>query len=140
MRRIGRLSVGVLALALVALVAADARAEKLKATPVAHGSLDDVKLMKAAPKSGVITHRKGLDKLMKAWKIDKAAKVDFRKEIVLVATTRGGKLLPINANLDDGNLKFGAAATRDLKPGFRYSIVAVPREGVKKVNGKALPK
>jgi hypothetical protein len=31
-------------------------------------------------------------------------------------------------------------ATRDLRPGFRYVIATVSREGVKTVNGKQLPK
>jgi hypothetical protein len=29
-------------------------------------------------------------------------------------------------------------ATRDLRPGFRYEILVLPREGVKTVNGKPL--
>jgi hypothetical protein len=36
-------------------------------------------------------------------------------------------------------LKVLALATRDLRPGFRYQILVVPREGVKTVNGKLLP-
>jgi hypothetical protein len=32
------------------------------------------------------------------------------------------------------------AATADFGPGFRYVIATVSREGVKKVNGKDLPK
>jgi hypothetical protein len=31
-------------------------------------------------------------------------------------------------------------ATRDLRPGFRYVITTVSREGVKTVNGQTLPK
>jgi hypothetical protein len=137
MRGIVQQAAGLLALALLA-GSAQAKPVKLKVTPVAHGSVEDEKLMAEAPKSGVITDRKTFEKVLKAWKASHKVKVDFRKQIVLVATTRGGRLLPTNATLEDGNLKFVAGATRDLKPGFRYSIGAVPREGVMTVNGKKL--
>jgi hypothetical protein len=29
--------------------------------------------------------------------------------------------------------------SRDLRPGLRYVIISVPKEGVKTVNGKELP-
>jgi hypothetical protein len=35
---------------------------------------------------------------------------------------------------------FVAISTRDLRPGFRYAIKSIPREGVKTVDGKPLPK
>ena len=45
------------------------------------------------------------------------------------------------AKLDDkGNLQVLGKSSSDLAPGFRYIIGTVPREGVKKVNGKDLPK
>jgi hypothetical protein len=34
----------------------------------------------------------------------------------------------------------GGFGTKDLRPGFRYVLGVVPREGVKTVNGKDLPK
>jgi hypothetical protein len=52
-----------------------------------------------------------------------------------------GKLLTLSASLDEtGDLKALGLATRDLRPGFRYALISVPREGVKTVNGKELPK
>jgi hypothetical protein len=33
-----------------------------------------------------------------------------------------------------------AISTRDLRPGFRYAIKSVSKEGVKTVNGQPLPK
>ena len=66
--------------------------------------------------------------------------MNFDKEIVLVAKT-GGSKLTLNASLDEkGDLKAFGLATRDLRPGFRYVIISVPKEGVKTVNGKELPK
>jgi len=65
---------------------------------------------------------------------------DFSKELLAVATTRGSKL-NLTAKTDDkGDLKVLALSTRDLRPGFRYAIKSVSRDGVKTVNGKELPK
>jgi hypothetical protein len=142
MRRIGTRAGGGLALALVLACTgpADAAAKKLEVTPLGRGSVANEKLQKAAPKGGVITDRKALAELWKAWKLrDAVPAVDFRTELVLVVTTRGGKLLPLNATLSaGGDLKVAAAATRDLRPGFRYVIGSVSRAGVKTINGKKL--
>jgi hypothetical protein len=103
------------------------------------GSVADEKLQKGAP--DVITSEKALAKLWKDWKIEhKLPKVDFTKEIVLVATTRGSKL-NLSARLhDNGNLETLGFGTSDFGEGFRYVIGTVPRAGVKTVNKKELPK
>jgi hypothetical protein len=113
----------------------------LKATNTWMGSIDDEKLAKEMPDNGVVTNAKDFEKLVKGWKVaDKVPDVNFDKEIVLVAKTVGSKLT-LSASLDDkGDLKALGLATRDLRPGFRYVIISVPREGVKTVNGKELPK
>src|SRR5262245_19303237 len=113
----------------------------LKATNTWMGSIDDEKLAKEMHENAVITNAKDFDKLVKAWKVaDKVPAVNFDKEIVLVARTVGSKLM-LNASLDEkGDLKALGLATRDLRPGFRYVIISVPKEGVKTVNGKELPK
>ena len=104
------------------------------------GSLDDAALQKSAPESGVIVSAKAWDALVKAWNLgDKLPKVDFDKEIIAVATTVGSRLT-FNPQVKDGDLKTVAIATRDLRPGFRYAIKSVKKEGVKTVNGKELPK
>ena len=113
----------------------------LKATNTWMGSVDDEKLAKEMPENGVITNAKDFEKLVKAWKVaEKVPEVNFDKEIVLVATTDGSRLT-LNASLDEkGDLKALGLGTRDLRPGFRYVIISVPKEGVKTVNGKELPK
>jgi hypothetical protein len=113
----------------------------LKATNTWMGSIDDEKLAKEMPENGVITNAKDFGKLVKAWKVaEKVPEVNFDKEIVLVAKTEGSKLR-LNASLDEkGDLKALGLATRDLRPGFRYVIISVPKEGVKTVNGQELPK
>jgi len=113
----------------------------LKATNTWMGSVDDEKLAKEMPENGVITNARDFAKLVKAWKVaEKAPEVNFDKEIVLVAKTVGSKLT-LKASLDEkGDLKALGLATRDLRKGFRYVIISVPKEGVKTVNGKELPK
>ncbi|HYH68350.1 MAG TPA: hypothetical protein VD866_26895 [Urbifossiella sp.] len=103
------------------------------------GSVDDLALQDKAPKSGVVASAAGWKALQEAWGIKDAPKVDFGKTILVVATTRGSQL-KLTPRLTDGDLKALAISTRDLRPGFRYAIESVAREGVKTVNGQPLPK
>jgi hypothetical protein len=136
-----RVSGVLVALAIVAVLASDARAEKkaVKLEKEWKGSVDDEALAKDAP--AVIVDAKTLEKLWKAWKIEgNVPAVDFKKELVIITTTSGSKLR-LSATLDDkGNLEVLGMATRDLRPGFRYVIATVSREGIKTVNAKKLPK
>ena len=101
------------------------------------GSVDDLSLRKAAPE--FILSAKELEKLWRAWKeTGPVPQVDFAKNLVVVSTTQGS-ILRFAATLDkQGNLQVAGLATRDLRPGFRYVIAVVSREGVKTVNGKKL--
>jgi hypothetical protein len=104
------------------------------------GSIADEALQKEAPAEGFIADAKAFAKLWKAWKLgEKVPDVDFKKNLAVVATTAGSKLNVTTKLGDNGDLKVLALATRDLRPGFRYQIVLVPRDGVKMVNGKELP-
>lgn len=102
------------------------------------GSVEDSGLLGKPPLA--ITTAKGWEAQWKAWKLEgEAPKVDFAKHFVVVQTTTGGKLnlrLKLTA---EGDLKVAGLATRDLRPGFRYVLGTVPREGVKTVNGTPLP-
>jgi hypothetical protein len=131
-----------LGLLVVALLAPTALAEKkekkaVKPTKTWSGSVADEALAKDAPES--ITERGSLEKLWKKWQIaGDVPEVDFQKELVVLATTVGSRL-SLDARLDDrGNLQVLGVATRDIRPGFRYVIATVPREGINKVNGKEL--
>ena len=129
------------AMAAVVLFTSDATAQKKAVKPNMEwtGSVEDEKLAKGAPEC--ITSAKGLENLWKAWKLaDKVPEVDFTKEVVILTTTRGSKLRLAAALDEKGNLMVGGLGTRDLAPGFRYVIATVSKEGVKKVNGKDLPK
>ena len=132
---------GVVTVAVLALAAPAALADKkpVKPTKEWSGSVEDENLAKDAP--AVVTSAKALEKLWKDWKLtDKMPEVDFSKEIVVLTTTKGSKLT-LGATLDDskGDLQVVGLATKDLRPGFRYVIATVPREGIKTVNNKALP-
>jgi hypothetical protein len=106
--------------------------------PVWKGSVEDADLAKDAP--SVVVSQKGLAALWEKWKLaGKVPEVDFEKNFVVVATTRGSVLNLHGLYKEDGELSFSANATRDLRPGFRYAIGVLPR-GPKTVNGKPLPK
>jgi hypothetical protein len=122
---------------LLPLQAGPPKGKAMQLTKQWSGSVDDRALMKAAPE--FILSAKDLEKVWQAWKVPgPAPEVDFTREFVLVATTPGSRLR-LAATLDDkGNLQVMGMATRDLRPGFRYVMASVSREGVKTVNGKAL--
>jgi hypothetical protein len=103
--------------------------------------VDDEKQLKEAPDNGVITDAKTFEKVWTAWRIgEKTPKLDFDKVIVVFTTTAGGKVSAKPMLDDKGDLKFIGLATKDLKPGFRYDMQVVEREGIKTVNGKEIGK
>ena len=107
--------------------------------PTWAGSVADEGLQKDAPE--VITDAKAFAKLWEKWKVgDKVPEVDFTKKLVAVVTSRGGSLRMTATRTEAGDLRVGGFGTRDLRPGFRYVIGVFDRDGVKTVNGKALPK
>lgn len=128
-------------LCVIASVALAKNPTPRKATMTWKGSFNDMELQKENPANGVITNSKDFEKLVKAWKVaDKVPVVDFDKEIVLVATTIGSVLSP-NAGLDEkGDLQVVWMASADKRPGFRYVIISLSKDGVKTVNSKPLAK
>jgi hypothetical protein len=124
----------------VAAVAPHAAAQKRKVeiTKKWSGSVEDEKAIKPE----CLTSAKGLEAVWKAWKIEgDVPKVDFTKNIVVAVYSVGSKLIMAGASLDDnGNLTVLGLGTRDFRPGFRYVLGVVRREGVKTVNKKDLPK
>jgi uncharacterized lipoprotein YbaY len=129
---------GLFVLALTASPGLRAERKPMKTIKEWSGSVEDTALMKEAAAS--ITSAKELEKLWETWKIsDPMPVVDFAKDLVVVSTTQGSRLR-LALVLDDisGNLVVGGVGTRDLRPGFRYVIGTVSREGVKTVNGKEL--
>ena len=103
------------------------------------GSVADAALADNTP--SFIASAKELAQLWKHWKLaDEAPNIDFSKEIVLLATTRGSNLSLSCTLTQTGELKVMAMSTADFGEGFRYVIATVSRDGVKSVDGKELPK
>jgi hypothetical protein len=122
----------------LAPVSADEPKEK-KPTVELGGSIDDESLQKEAPANFVISSQKAWDALAKAWSIKDAPKVDFTKELLIVGTWKGSSF-GLRSMLQDGDLTVAGFGTKDLRPGFRWKVQTVSREGVKTVQGKDLPK
>ena len=130
----------VLAGCAVSALAPQAAAQKKKVaiTKKWSGSVENEKAIKPE----CITSAKGLEAVWKDWKIEgDLPKVDFTKDIVVAVYSAGSKLNLAGANLDDsGDLTVLGFGTSDIRPGFRYVLGVVGREGVKTVNKKDLPK
>jgi hypothetical protein len=118
------------------------KAEELPLPRLFIGKKDN-ELWKDASKDGVIAGPKAWAKLWKTWGGDKdAPKVDFDKEIILVAAGPGPNIIKVDdLKLNDqGDLKFRWSITERGGDGFVAKLLKVSRAGVKTVNGKALPK
>lgn len=117
---------------------ASAQKKKLEVTMKWNGSVADDKLMKP----DCVTTAEGFEKIWKAWKVaGDLPKVDFTKNIVVGVYSAGSVLNLSAATLDEkGNLQVLGFGTRDFRPGFRYVLGVVSKDGVKTVNGKELPK
>ncbi len=140
-----RMLFGMIALVAGALLlTGEVRAEskKLDVKILYQGSLDDRTLEKKKPANGVIATQKAFDELFTAWKLgEQKPRINFAKDLVLVTTTVGSRLsLAATVDSDKGDLQVGGVSTRDLRPGFRYVVGVVSREGIKTVGGKELPK
>ena len=61
--------------------------------------------------------------------------VDFQKEFVLLATTRGSRVGFRCRDEGDGKLNVSAMSTRDIRPGLRYLIGVFLKKDWKEVNG-----
>jgi hypothetical protein len=103
------------------------------------GSIDDEALEREAPATGVIATPAAWEKLVKAWGIKDAPKIDFATELIVVGTWKGSSF-NLTPQVTSGDLTVVARGTKDLLPGFRWKVVSVPRTGIKTINGKPLPR
>jgi len=134
------IGLAVLGVALLLAPAIRGEAKNVTLTQKWSGSVADEGLKKEAPENGCITNANKFAKLWKAWKIgEKMPKVDFKKEMIILVVTSGSRL-DLSARLSDkGDLQILGVATSDFRPGFRYVVGVVSRDGVKTVDGKQLP-
>jgi len=102
------------------------------------GSVADRDLQKNA--SEYITEAQPLADLWKSWGIaDKMPTVDFAKQIVVISTTVGSTIRPSYSCDINGNITVAVMMTKDIRPGFRYAIAVISREGAVSIDGKTLP-
>ena len=74
-----------------------------------------------------------------AWKelglTQSPGEVDFQKEFMLLATTRGSRVGFRCRDEGEGKLNVSAMSTRDIRPGLRYLIGVFLKKDWKEVNG-----
>jgi hypothetical protein len=115
----------------------EAQPTKVPVLVLWRGSVDDENLLGEPPV--VIGTQQELSDLWHNWKLaGEIPQVDFREVLVVVQTTRGGRL-NLQVRHTNGALDLLALATRDLRPGFRYVIGVIPRAGLKTIGDKELP-
>lgn len=78
-----------------------------------------------------------------AWKVlglkESPGMVDFEKEVVFLATTRGSRIQLRCRDEGEGKLQVMAIATRDIRPGLRYAVGVFLRKDWKEINGSPIP-
>ena len=65
--------------------------------------------------------------------------VDFEKEVIFLATTRGSRIQLRCRDEGEGKLQVMAIATRDIRPGLRYLIGVFLKKDWQEVNGTSIP-
>lgn len=115
----------------------EAQPTKVPVLVLWRGSVDDENLLGEPP--AVIGAQQELSDLWNNWKLaGEIPQIDFQEVLVVVQTTRGGRL-NLQVRHTNGALDLLALATRDLRPGFRYVIGVIPRAGLKTIGDQDLP-
>lgn len=89
--------------------------------------------------TGLILGTKEWERLAFAWGIKNPPKVDFNKEMLLVGTWRGTDFKFLS-EVKNGDLQVELVGNTEVKPGFRFRIISLKRDGITKFQGKELPK
>ncbi|MBS3820288.1 MAG: hypothetical protein GVY16_02035 [Planctomycetes bacterium] len=103
-----------------------------------HGTLKDDALRKATPDNGVITSKEQLQALLKTWQADETTwTTNFAKNFVFVQTVDGPNrvMLDYRFEKDSRNLMVMVGSTRMAGPGFGWTMQAVRKDAIEKVNG-----
>lgn len=117
-------------------------AQEVKPIETWKGKLQDESLKtKYAPQHDFIADAKTWEQLWNAWRAgEKVPQIDFTKDLILVGTAPGPNLAGMSPRIDDqGNVKFMVFSTRIGGPGFGYTLFQMSRDGVKTINGEAVP-
>jgi len=103
------------------------------------GSVADEELLGENPPV-VVTSAEEWSATWKAWQLPgDVPEVDFQRALVLIQTTRGGRINMLVRKDAKNDVSIAGFATRDLRPGFRYAIGVVLREGLATIGGKEIP-
>jgi hypothetical protein len=139
MRRVAVVAGGVAMVLMMGTVAWGAGKE-IKALETWLGKSENEALQGAAPAGMCIADEAAWKKLWQAWRgTEGLPKVDFTKELILVATASGPNTVGVSAKIDEkGNVSVVGFSTMMAGPGFGYAMIKVSREGVKSVEGTAL--
>lgn len=100
------------------------------------GSIDD---RRDSDVQDVIIERAAWENLWKRWKFTQnLPNIDWSKTFVIVQTSQASRI-QVSVTVDDaGHANLVALETRDLRPGFRYVIQVLPRDGIKRIQGTCL--
>jgi hypothetical protein len=129
-----------LGLALLVPSAPNVKHHKVDEPVLVQGEVTDWSAIGNYPK--VISSQKTLNDLAARWGVEKVPKVDFKRYVVVIATTLGPELKLETVMDEKGNLEF--ATRSSIPPGYRigamkFGILAVERAGMKTAFGRPLP-
>jgi hypothetical protein len=130
----------VAALVLAAVAIAEDESKKVPILQKWSGKIKDERLQKESPNTGYINNATSFAKLWKAWRPDdKVPEINFKEEIVVVATAAGPNDVTVIPQLNEkGNLAILARGTLVEGPGFAYQIAVIKRAGIKTIKGKEI--
>jgi len=87
----------------------------------------------------VILSSEEYEKLWKGLGLDRSpGAIEFSTEFAVVSTSRGSGIAFRLRDEGEGKLKVMSIATRDIRPGLRYAIAVISRQGWQEVNDTKL--
>lgn len=101
------------------------------------GVLEDPRLLKAKPESGVIHDHLSLKQLWTAWSMGPVPAIDFSHYVGVVAADYGGHFQCRLMRDDAGHAKISAAA-QTKAPEVSFIVMIVPRANLKSIAGQEL--
>ncbi len=118
--------------------------QDLKPTNSWSGVHNDSALADKMPTGGLIFDGKSFKTVWKAWMADeKIPDVDFNKDFVYVLKIKGPNrpsLFLSTVNQKSGDLSVYASSTKKGGPGFGFLLLQFPRNKVKSVSGRKIPR
>lgn len=117
-------------------------ADEIAPIGIYQGKHADSARQSAIPQSKIINDQQSLEQVLSALQAPNLIPnpVDWNAEIVLVDSVRGpNRMTPQKMILANGDLSFSCRSTLVGGAGFGYVFVRIPKRGIQKVNGIAVP-